>query len=110
MYNRITFAQLQPGRGAELGEFFEREVATEQRKVRGNWRELLLEDDEHLGEVRYFSVWYEKKYADAYAAAGGFERTERLLRTFFTEDPVVHEYDTYGYSRPLPNESTEKPA
>jgi hypothetical protein len=110
MYNRITFAQLVPGRGAELGEFFEREVAAEQRKVRGNWRELLLEDDEYPGEIRYFSVWYEKKYADMYAASGGFERTARVLRTFFTEDPVVQEYDTYGYSRPLPDESAERPA
>lgn len=109
MYNRITFAKLVPGRGAELGEVFEREIAAQQ-KVRGNWRELILEDDGHPGEIRYFSVWYEKEYADAYAAGGGFERTARLMRTFFTEDPVVREYDTYGYSRPLPDESTEQPA
>jgi quinol monooxygenase YgiN len=108
VYNRITFARLVPGRGAELGEFFEREVAAAQRKVRGNWRELLLEDDEQPGEIRYFSVWHEKKYADAYAANGGFSATARLLRPFFTEDPVTHEYDTYGYFRPMQEQSAER--
>jgi len=104
MYNRITFAKLVPGRGPELGEFFEREIASQQRKVRGNWRELLLEDDEYPGEVRYFSVWHEKTYADAYEADGGFERTAALMRPFFSEDPVVHNFDTHGYYRPLPDE------
>lgn len=105
MYNRITFAKMLPNHGSELGEFFEREIAAKQRQIRGNWRELLLEDDDHPGEIRYFSVWYEKEYADAYAATGGFDRTASALRPFLTEDAIVKEFDTYGYHRPLPDES-----
>lgn len=108
MYNRITFAKMLPGKGAELGEFFEREIATRQRKIRGNWRELLLEDDEHPRELRYFSAWYEKSYADAYATSGGFDRTEAALRPFLIEDPVVREFDTFGYHRALPDESADQ--
>jgi hypothetical protein len=107
MYQRITFAKLIPGRGPELGEFFDREIASKQRQVLGNWRELLLEDDESPGEVRYFSCWHEKAHADAYSAVGGFERTAALMRPFFSEDPVVHHYDTFGYSRPLVGGQTD---
>jgi hypothetical protein len=101
MYQRIIFAKLVPGRGPELGALFEREIAPKQRKVLGNWRELLLEDDQYPGEVRYFSCWHEKHFADAYESAGGFAKTAALMRPFFDQEPVVHHYDTFGYSRPL---------
>src|SRR4051794_26361449 len=101
MYQRITFAKLVPGRGPELGALFEREIAPKQRKVLGNWRELLLEDDEYSGEVRYFSCWHEKRFAEEFGAVGGFEKTAPLMRPFFAEEPMVPHFRTFGYSRPL---------